>query len=239
MTNLLRIDASAQSEDRSLTRQLTSLFTQTFLEVAPDTTLVSRDVGHSPPPFVDGRFIHAAFTAPDQREDWMADVLAPSDRLVDEVVAADIIVMGVPMYNYGMPAALKAWIDQVARIGRTFSFDLERGDFPIEPMLSGKRLAVLSSRGEFGFAPGGIRAHKNALDPAIAACAHYLGVDETAIESIAIEYQEFKDDRHRASIDQARARTAALARRLAAEASTGSESEPNLPTLELNLPDGM
>ncbi len=239
MTNLLRIDASAQSEDRSLTRQLTSLFTRTFLETAPDTALVSRDVGHSPPPFVDSRFIHAAFTAPDQREAWMDDALATSDRLIDEVVAADIIVMGAPMYNYGMPAALKAWIDQVARIGRTFSFDLDRGDFPIEPMLSGKRLVVLSSRGEFGFAPGGIRARKNALDPAIAACAHYFGVDETAIRSIAIEYQEFKDDRHHASIVDARERTAALARQLAAEASTGSESEPNLRALELNLSDGM
>ena len=215
MRTLLRIDASAQPEERSLTRQLTALFTRTFLESASRADVIERDVGREPPPFVDHRFIHAAFTPPEDREPWMVDALAASDRLIDEVIAADIIVMGAPMYNYGMPAALKAWIDQVARIGRTFTFDLTRGDFPIQPTLSGKRLVVLSSRGEFGFEPGGIRADRNALDPAIAACAHYLGVDEKAVETIAIEYQEFKDDRHRASLSAARARTVEIARLLA------------------------
>ncbi len=223
MTVLLRIDASAQLEDRSLTRQLTSLFQRTFQEESPDTTVIARDVGQMPPPFVSGRFIHAAFTGIEERERWMTEVLAESDSLIDEVEKADIIVMGVPMYNYGMPAALKAWFDQVARIGRTFSFDLERGDFPIEPILSGKRLAVLSSRGEFGFEPGGLRAARNALDPAIAACAHYLGVAPDAVETIAIEYQEFKDDRHRQSVHSARTRTVELARRLAADGKAGVE----------------
>jgi FMN-dependent NADH-azoreductase len=123
--------------------------------------------------------------------------------------------MGAPMYNYGLPASLKAWVDQVARIGRTFSFDLARGDDPIRPILSGKRLIVLSSRGEFGFAPGGIRAHLNMLDPAIAACAHYFGVDRQVIETIAIEYQEFKDARHAASVEAAEAQTRTAAERTA------------------------
>ncbi len=215
MATLLKIDASAQLRERSHTHQLTELFTRTFLDAAPRTQVIERDVGQSPPPFVDHRFIHAAFTPPDKREPWMADVLATSDRLIDEIVAADVIVLGTPMYNYGIPATLKAWIDQVARIGRTFSFDLERGDFPIEPMLSGKRLVVLSSRGEFGFAPGGVRADRNMLDPAIAACAHYLGVDAATIATIAIEYQEFKDERHSASVDAARVRAVDLARQWA------------------------
>jgi FMN-dependent NADH-azoreductase len=114
-----------------------------------------------------------------------------------------------------MPTALKGWIDHIARIGRTFSFDLARGDTPIEPILSGKRLVVLSSRGEFGFAPGGVRAHLNALDPALAACAHYFGVAQADIETVAIEYQEFKDARHEASVESAEARTRDLAVKLA------------------------
>jgi FMN-dependent NADH-azoreductase len=145
----------------------------------------------------------------------MTDRLALSETLIDEVVAADVIVMGVPMYNYGLPASLKGWIDQVARVGRTFSFDLGRGDVPILPILSGKRLVVQSSRGEFGFSPGGIRSHMNALDPAIAACAHYFGVDRDTIETVAIEYQEFKDERHIASLAEARATTTLLAERFA------------------------
>ena len=215
MTTILKIDASARGEDRSLTRQLTALFLSSFREAQPDARVITRDVGRVPPSFVSEDFIHAAFAPEEERAEWMGNVLEESDRLIDEIAASDIIVMGVPMYNYGLPAALKAWFDQVARIGRTFSFDLARGDFPIEPMLSGKRLIVLSSRGEFGFESGGVRAQQNALDPAIAACAHYLGVAASAIEFVAIEYQEFRDDRHARSILDARARTIELARQLA------------------------
>jgi len=217
MATLLRIDASAQLEDRSLTRRLTRLFVDTVRQAAPETRVVTRDLGRHPVEAIDHRFIHAAFTPAESREPWMVERLALSDRLIDEVARADLLVLGAPMYNYGMPAALKAWIDQVARIGRTFSFDLARGDTPIEPILSGKKLVVLSARGEFGFAPGGPRAHLNALDPAIAACAHYFGVAASDIETVAIEYQEFKDDRHQRSVDQAEARTRALAHRHARE----------------------
>ncbi|MGZ9894560.1 FMN-dependent NADH-azoreductase [Bordetella bronchiseptica] len=215
MTTLLRIDASAQRENRSLTRRLTGLFTDTFLQALPGANVIVRDVGDAPIPAIDHRFIHAAFTPPAAREAWMRERLALSDQLVDEVKQADIIVMGAPMYNYGLPTALKGWIDHIARIGETFSFDLARGDFPIEPLLSGKRLVVLSARGEFGFAAGGPRAHMNALDPALAACAHYFGVDAAAIETVAIEYQEFKDARHEQSVAAALDRTRDLARRLA------------------------
>lgn len=215
MPTLLQIDASAQLEERSLTRHLTGLFTQNFLAQAPDTKVITRDVGLNPIPAIDHKFIHAAFTPPEDREPWMNERLALSDELVEEVAAADILVMGAPMYNYGMPTALKGWIDHVARIGKTFSFDLARGDTPIEPILSGKRLVVLSSRGEFGFAPGGPRAHLNALDPALAACAHYFGVAQADIETIAIEYQEFKDARHEASVETAESRTRDLAVKMA------------------------
>lgn len=211
MTTLLRIDASAQQQDRSLTRMLTELFTTELLQSKPDTKVITRDIGREPVPAIDHRFIHAAFTPPEELEDWMTDRLALSDALIDEVVAADIIVLGAPMYNYGMPAALKGWIDHIARIGRTFSFDLARGDYPIEPILKDKQLVVLSSRGEFGFEPGGPRAHMNALDPAIAACAHYFGVDAANIHTVAIEYQEFKDARHDRSVTAAKEATRALA----------------------------
>ncbi len=215
MATLLRLDASAQLENRSLTRQLTELFTMEFLKAAPGSRVINRDVGQEPIAAIDHRFIHAAFTPQNERETWMKERLALSDTLINEVEQASIIVMGVPMYNYGMPAALKGWIDHIARIGRTFTFDLSRGDFPIEPILKGKKLVVLSSRGEFGFEPGGPRAHMNALDPAIAACAHYFGVEAKDIETVAIEYQEFKDRRHELSVAASKERTRELALRLA------------------------
>ncbi|MEH6647366.1 FMN-dependent NADH-azoreductase [Sulfitobacter sp.] len=215
MTTLLRIDASAQMEERSLTRKLTTMFTTEFLQANPSAKVIIRDVGQYPVPAIDHPFIHAAFTPLNAREDWMAERLLLSNTLIDEVEAADIIVLGAPMYNYGMPAALKGWIDQIARIGRTFSFNLERGDVPIEPILKGKHLVVLSSRGEFGFEHGGPRAHMNALDPAIAACAHYFGVDASDIHTVAIEYQEFKDARHDRSVIAAERTTRELALRFA------------------------
>jgi len=144
----------------------------------------------------------------------MRFALAWSDAAIDEVEAADVIVLGTPMYNYGMPSALKAWFDQVIRISRTFSFDLARGDWPIEPMLHGKRLVVVSSRGEFGFAPGGVRERLNQLDPHLATCARFLGVASDSMHTIAIEYQELGGERHARSLAAAEADTVALAARL-------------------------
>lgn len=101
MTTLLRIDSSAQLADRSLTRRLTSLFTEAFQQADATNEVIRRDVGHDPVPVIDHRFIHAAFTPPADRDDWMADRLALSDQLVAEVARADILVLGAPMYNYG------------------------------------------------------------------------------------------------------------------------------------------
>ena len=81
-----------------------------------------RDVLQEPPRPVTGDWIHAAFTAPDAREPWMREALSESDTLVAELVAADIIVIGAPMYNFGLPAQLKAWIDNIVRVGLNYHF---------------------------------------------------------------------------------------------------------------------
>lgn len=213
---LLHIDASGQLHARSHTRKMTGSFIEHWTKRRPRDRIIRRDVGRSPIPAIDHAWIAAAFAELEARTPAMKRRLALSDELVDEVVASDVIVMGVPMYNYGVPAALKGWIDQIARIGRTFSFDLARGDVPIEPILSGKTLVVLSARGEFGFEPGGMRAHMNALDPALAACAHYFGVARDDIHTVTVEYQEFKDERYRRSLAAAEAAVLALAEELAA-----------------------
>jgi FMN-dependent NADH-azoreductase len=215
MSTLLHMDASAQPLSRSLSRQLSALFVAEWMKRRVADRVIRRDVAEHAIPPVTSQCIAAAFTMPEQRTPAMREALLVSDTLVDEVVAADVIVMGVPMYNYGVPASMKAWIDQIARIGRTFSFDLARGDVPIEPILSGKTLVVLSSRGEFGFQPGGVREHMNLLDPHIAACAHYFGVARQDIHTIAIEYQEFKDERHERSKAACTARVVELTRELA------------------------
>lgn len=202
MATLLRIDVSARVT-RSLSRDLTTAFTEQWLKSRPNDTLITRDVGLNPPPVISEAWIAAGFTAPEQRTPEQQEVLKVSEQLIEEVEIADLIVIGTPMYNYGIPAALKAWIDQVIRIGRTFSFDLTRGEQPIEPIQTGKTLVILSACGEGGYEFGGVNAAMNHLDPAIVTASRLFGVSEHHV--IRIEYQEFGDDRHQQSIKLAHA----------------------------------
>lgn len=195
MANLLRIDASARCA-RSLTRALSDAFVASYTRRAPQAKVVVRDVGRSPPPIVTEDWIAAAFAR--ARTPAQEALLETSNRLIEEVRMADVIIVGTPMYNYGMPAALKAWFDQVIRIGQTFTFDLERGDRPIEPILSGKTLVLLTSVGEFGFEPGGVNEAAGHLVPHLETLARYLGA-EGRVHHVGVEYQEFGDDRHAAS----------------------------------------
>jgi FMN-dependent NADH-azoreductase len=211
--SLLIIHSSARA-NRSHTRELAQIFEEGWT-VSGGGAVIHRDVGLNPPAFINEAWIAAAFTDPAELTDSQKETLAESDALIDEIKSADVIALCAPMYNYSMPASLKAWFDLIARVGVTFSFDLSRGDTPIEPILTGKKLVVLSSRGEFGFAHGGERAHLNGLDPAIAASAHYLGADARKVETIAIEYQEFGDKRFEESVATAQARAKQAAGELA------------------------
>lgn len=212
MTTLLHITASARS-GRSLSRKLSNAFVDAWKELDPAVGIISRDVGANPPPFITEAWIAAAFTPDEALTPEQRETLRLSDELIGEVDRADVIVIGTPMYNYGMPAALKSWFDKVIRVRKTFTFDLARGDFPLEPVMSGKKLIILSSHGEFGFGPGGVREKMNHLDTHILTCAHYLGVEES--HAISISYQEFGDARHEASVADAFAAVPVLARQLA------------------------
>lgn len=212
MTTLLRIDASARGA-RSLTRSLADALLERLVDADPDLEILRRDVGRAPPAIISEDWIAAAFTPPERRGPAEAALLAPSDALIEELRRADLVVIATPMYNYGMPAALKAWFDQVIRIGETFTFDRARGDRPLEPILSGKTLALLTSWGEFGFGAGEINDGADHLTPHVRTAARYLGVE--AVHHVGVEYQEFGDARHAASKAAAYAALPALAQALA------------------------
>lgn len=213
MSTLLHIDASARVS-RSLSRQLSQTFVDFYKKCSShEVRVLRRDVGLNPPPAVTESWIGAVFTKSEERTAEQKATVALSDQLIEELAAADVIVMGTPMYNYGMPTALKGWVDQIVRVNKTFTFDLARGDFPLEPVLKGKTLVLLSSCGEFGFEPGGVREHMNHLETHIRAIKHYFGVDE--MFHVQVEYQEFGDQRHQDSIARTHQETVALAERLA------------------------
>ena len=211
MTTLLHIDASARSgrsgtdPHGSHSRRLTDRFVRQWLAAQPDSEVLYRDVGQQPPAPVSAEWIHAAFTPAAQREPWMHEVLYQSDELVDELMRADVIVAGVPMYNFGPPAQFKAYIDNIVRVGRTFGFDRNRAGDPYWPLLadSGKRLIILSSRGDYGYDAGGRVSERNHVEPAVRSAFGYIGITDS--HSIAVEYDEFADERLAESIRQAEA----------------------------------
>lgn len=212
MFKVLRINASARLEG-SLSRALADSFVDALRDGLDDFSLVARDVGMEPPPAITELWMASAFKPESQRTDRERAVLTLSDQLIEEVVQSDLLVIATPMYNYGMPSALKAWVDQVVRIGKTFSFDRSRGDFPLEPILSGKTLVLLTACGEFGFEPGGVREGRGHLEAHVRTVSKYLGVER--FETIAIEYQEFGDARHERSKTEAHSAARRLAREIA------------------------
>ncbi len=119
MVRILRIDASARSEG-SVSRDLSDRLVSRLAGVDGEVTV--RDLAENSPGFVDADWVGANFTAPDARTDAQRDRLADSEVLVRELETADHIVIGAPIYNFSVPAALKAWIDQVARARRTFIY---------------------------------------------------------------------------------------------------------------------
>jgi len=200
MTTILHIDSSARKH-RSISRALAKKFTNQWRAQYPTDKFIYRDIGRAPPNFISEEWIAAVFTSDEKRTDEQNSLLVLSDMLIKELAEAEIILISTPMYNYGMPASLKAWFDQVIRVDKTFTFDLDRGDFPLEATMSGKTLVLLTSCGEFGFEVGGVREEMNHLTPHIRSVSKYLGVDEQ--HEIRVEYQEFGDQRHTQSIDNA------------------------------------
>jgi FMN-dependent NADH-azoreductase len=119
MKTLLVLNASGRVT-RSITRRLTKRFAESWRAWNPDGTILQRDLGLNPPPPVNERWIAAAFADSAQRSLEMNEALRVSETLIEEIERADTVLLGTPIYNFGMPAQLKAWFDQIVRVGRTF-----------------------------------------------------------------------------------------------------------------------
>lgn len=223
MFTLLHIDSSARrgrsdaQPHGSHSRRLSARFVRRWRELRPEDRVLRRDVAATPPAPVTGEWIHAAFTPPARRMPWMRSTLAESDALVDELLAADLLVIGAPMYNFGPPSTLKAWIDNIVRVGRTFGFDRDRAGDPYWPLLAGmgKRAVLLGARGDHGYDVGGRLAGSNHVEPGLTTPLRYIGIEVAG--AVAIEYDEFGDERLATSIVAAEAAVDALAARLAAQ----------------------
>jgi len=140
--SVLRVDASMRRTG-SQSRALTDAVIDRFRQDNPDLAVTVRDLAETPLPQIDENWINANFTDPSERDDLQRQRLAQSDTLVAELKAADTLVIGVPIYNFSIPAALKAWIDLVARARETFRYT-ENGP---EGLLTGKRAILVIASG--------------------------------------------------------------------------------------------
>jgi FMN-dependent NADH-azoreductase len=124
MRTLLKIDVSPRG-DYSVSRKLSGEFATQWQQAHPEGTLVVRDLVKTDLPFVDLPWIMGAYSTPDQHTSEQAAAIKVSNDLIAELLAADHIVIATPMYNFAIPALLKAWIDHIVRLGLTFSSSYE------------------------------------------------------------------------------------------------------------------
>ncbi len=203
MTHILHLDTSARGA-ASHSRRVSKEFVDALLQKHPGATVTYRDLGHEPVPHVSEAFVQAASygvragIAPAD-----PSVLAVSDALIAELKAAAIYVFGVPMYNFGVPSVLKAYIDQVVRAGVTFNPQNYQG------LLQGKKMYVVTARGGGGYGPGESREAYNQQDGQICVAFGLMGV--TDIEFVHVENSHAGDDVRQASLDKAHTRIEQLA----------------------------
>ena len=203
MTHILHVNASPRG-DASQSRTISNELVEAMQAAHPGTTVTDRDLGHQVIPFVTEPFIYAMYTPEEARTPEQKELLKLSDELVDELFAADVYVFGVPMYNFGVPAVFKAYIDYVARANRTFNPGTYEG------LLKNKKAIVVSAHGGAGYGPGQERESYNHLVPTLRGVLGFLGV--TDVEFISVEGTSAPEEVKAPVLAKARAKIAELAK---------------------------
>jgi FMN-dependent NADH-azoreductase len=168
---LLQIDASPRQD--SVSRQLTSHFAENWKRQVAAGQVVHRDLANSPLGLITDDWIAGAFSNPVQHTMAHRSALQYSDKLIEELQSADVIVIGDPMHNFTISARLKAWLDQVVRFGKTFSF----GASGPRGLLSGKKVYVFTSRGG-AYEPGTPTAQFDFQEPYLRHVLAFIGLTD-------------------------------------------------------------
>lgn len=199
MSRVLIIESSARQQD-SVSRHLTQAFISQWKAAHPTDEINVRDVAANPLPHLDSILLGGWMKPEDQRSVDERDALARSDVLTDELLAADVLVMAAPMYNFAIPSTLKAWLDHVLRAGITFKYT------PTGPqgLLTGKRAFVLTARG--GIHMGATSDHQ---EPYLRQVMAFIGIHDVTF--IHAEGLNMSSDFHEKGLNQAKAQLAAVA----------------------------
>jgi FMN-dependent NADH-azoreductase len=179
MSTLLKIDVSSRGK-LSISRKLSSLFLEQWVKAHADHKVIERDIAMTELPFLDSAWITANISKLSARTDEQKAMLKLSDDLIGELQQADEYLIATPMYNYGIPAKLKAYVDHIVRSGLTFRLN---ADGSYEGLLSGKKATVIiASAGDY--TPGAPAEGLDTLKPYLREILGYIGVtDVTFIQS--------------------------------------------------------
>ncbi len=172
MAKLLKIDASPRGE-YSLSRKLTAIFAEEWVKSHSEGTVVERDLFKTELPFVDVPWIMGAYTPAEQHSPEAAKAIKVSDELVDELLSVDHIVLGTPMYNFSVPAVLKAYLDHVVRMGRTVSAQYEG-------LAKGKKLTIIIASGGV-YTPGAYAEGYNVETAYLKQIFGFMGITDVKV----------------------------------------------------------
>ena len=199
MSNVLIIESSARQQD-SFSRQLTRQFISQWQAVRPGDQVTVRDLALNPVPHLDANLLGGWMKPEAQRSADEHASLKRSDELTDELLAADVLVLAAPMYNFAIPSTLKAWLDHVLRAGVTFKYT-ETGP---QGLLTGKKAYVLTARG--GLYAGSTSDHQ---EPYLRQVMAFVGIHDVTF--IHAEGMNLGGDFQEKGLNQAKARLSAIA----------------------------
>ncbi|VXB77834.1 FMN-dependent NADH-azoreductase [Pseudomonas sp. 8O] len=168
MSRILVIESSARQQG-SVSRELTQQFIANWQAAHPADQVQVRDLAAEPVPHLDATLLGGWMTPSEQQSDAEKAALARSNQLTDELLAADVLVLAAPMYNFAIPSTLKAWLDHVLRAGLTFKYT-ETGP---QGLLTGKRAFVLTARG--GIYAGSALDHQ---EPYLRQALAFIGIHD-------------------------------------------------------------
>ena len=198
--NILHLDASASDAAASHSRRLSAELVEKLKAANPGASVTYRDVAAERLPHVDTT-IRQAWTPEGEKDASLLATAARSKALVDELKAADILVIGSPMYNFSVPSTLKAWIDHVAIAGQTFQYSPTGA----KGLLKGKAYLALSSGGVYSQGPFTAAEH---LATYLTAILGFLGI--TDVEVVRAEGVAYGPDQDKAAMASARERIGSL-----------------------------
>jgi FMN-dependent NADH-azoreductase len=174
MKNILLIQSSPRG-NASLSQKVAQAVIDHLQVRHPHANVVVRDLAQNPPPHVGLDFITGGFAPLEKRTPDQAKAIAVSDTLVDELLAADIVVIAAPMHNFGLPSTLKAWIDNVVRAGRTFAY----GANGPEGLAKGKRAILVLARG--GVYSNGPAKGFDFQEPYLRTVLGFIGITDVSV----------------------------------------------------------